>query len=81
MPDAEEVIGFEEAEHRATVLEDIRRTVLRDGVHHASHDPHRAVQFMPFKALDGFDEIEPGASRPRAERPRDSHGGGVHRAT
>lgn len=50
-------LRFEEAARRQAILADIERRVAKDGVHSAAASPHRARQFMPFAALDGFTEL------------------------
>lgn len=50
-------LRFEEAARRQAILADIERRVAKDGVHAAVASPHRARQFMPFAALDGFTEL------------------------
>ncbi len=50
-------LRFEEAARRRAILADIGRRIAKDGVHSAVASPHRARQFMPFAALDGFTEL------------------------
>ncbi len=50
-------IRFEEAARRQAILADIERRMEKDGAHTAVASPHRARQFMPFAALDGFTEL------------------------
>lgn len=50
-------IPFDEAERRRLVLFGIRERIEADGTHHAAMDPKRAAQFLPFAALDGFEDV------------------------
>lgn len=50
-------LRYEEAERRRAILTDIERRLEKDGEHIAASSPHRARQFMPFAALDGFTEL------------------------
>ena len=50
-------LRYEEAERRRAILTDIEQRLAKDGDHLAASNPHRARQFMPFAALDGFTEL------------------------
>lgn len=50
-------VPFDEAERRRLVLFGIRERMKSDGPHHAAMDPKRAAQFLPFAALEGFDNV------------------------
>lgn len=43
----------------------IRERINADGAHHAATDPKRAAQFLPFAALDGFEDVASNAENGR----------------
>lgn len=46
-----------EQDRRKAILWDIRLRVLEDGPRHATPSPDRGRQFIPFAALQGYDEM------------------------
>ena len=49
--------GAAERECRAGVLAALARHVQEEGPHTARPSPHRARQFMPFAALEGYGDL------------------------
>lgn len=52
-----EGLGPQELERRAWTLDQIRRRIVEDGPRRAAPSPDRGRLFMPFVALEGYDEM------------------------